>query len=194
MEHLEHGGSFHLVLKPSWSKEFSTHRQFLRSSENQPYVDYIQNPFHSVGLSCQETDSLQGNRTRHFGVEEDGEESGDESEDETNSAEDLGEDEASHAPDIVIQEENVVKIFMKGLDDHDQTLLPYFNQAELVAAFCEEAKLETLRLHNPGAEATSLLYDDNNGAAQSIRRRQRKRLYGELTPHQLYEELKTEVR
>lgn len=168
------------VLDPwnlSWDKEFLTSRSFDQVNENEAYIDYLQRIHHNTspppnagGDNDSEDDFVSQDSGEYCDIE---------------SSTDAYETDQEYDRTNQI---NLVETFMKGAEDFD-TILPYRDQVEVVASFCEGAKVDDLGGDDQESKADSRLCD-----VVGRKEANPKAVYERLTPQQLYEILRTEVR
>jgi hypothetical protein len=176
----------HEFLRCCWPQEFTKRRRFNRRAENETYIQWLQGNFDNGGEEVDEVDS-----------DDDGVDSSRDARNPAAAPNDNSENKADTSNDDNDVEDcndyRNVRIFMEGMLG-DENALPYRDQVEKVAKFCEQASLERdPRSLGKNRKAVSLLDDRNDGGTISGRGGHCRPYLGPLSPRRLRKELGRQV-
>ena len=184
----KHDGPPHEYLRCCWPLEFTTRRKFNKHAENDTYIQWLKADFDNGGEDVDEVE-VDGDNN-----DVDGSNGND---DPITVLSDKSEYQAENANDAIDAEAfNVyrnVRAFMKGMLGDEDTL-PYRDQVENVARFCEQESMELdPRSLGENRKIVALLDDRNDGGIICAREGHCRPYLGPLDPQQLRKELSRQV-
>ena len=181
-----HGRSPHESLHCCWLQELTKRRKFNKYAENEAYIQFLDAEFDNGG---EDVDEIYGDDDNIDFSNENGDPfpgPSDRSEDQTENANGAIDAEAFSRPKIV-------RLFMKGmLGDEDK--LPFRDQPETVARFCEKesTKLDSGSV-GKNTKTVALLDDRNDGGIIFAKEGNCRPYLGPLNSQQLRNELSRQV-
>ena len=184
-----HDDSSSQFLRCAWPTEFTKRRNFSRDAENEPYLRWLQTDFDD-GVEDEDEGNLSSEyEDDDFSNESEGEIEGYREKSEYQGP--LGRACNNHENETCDRNKNV-RLFMKGRMGEEESL-PYSDQVEEVARFCEQASLESETKPGQDRKLVALLDDRNIGSRADAMEGHCRPYLGPLTAQQLYQELSKKV-